>query len=342
MNLLRRLTTPPRFEDEAEARSANLLSSILRLLFVVMGLFFVLSLILNTGQGYGYYVIFLLVIGITYAQIRQGQVQRATYFFATMIWLGSTVVGLAFNRVDSTGRVAFMLAILICGAILKGRSQVIAFLAVFASALGTYFLNRLDLLSSLPPPLNMNPDINQFLILAFAAFVLYLVARILGEAIYRARSNEEATRAILDDLVHTSISQSYLNNILRSLTDTLIVLDPAHKIERVNQASLDLLGYSEADLIGQPLSKILSSHALERLAGSSDKALTSVETAYLARDGRGFRSRFPVRCSMTMMAARRGSSAWPRTSASARRRPINCASAKNSTAPWPGICPAWM
>lgn len=51
-------------------------------------------------------------------------------------------------------------------------------------------------------------------------------------------------------------SENFVNNIVTSIADSVIVVDIGLKIIRLNQATLNLTGYSEAELIGQSI-KIL-------------------------------------------------------------------------------------
>ncbi len=49
----------------------------------------------------------------------------------------------------------------------------------------------------------------------------------------------------------TTVSKLYVDNILKSMIDSLIVIDPGEKIHSANQAALTLLGYQESEIIGQ-------------------------------------------------------------------------------------------
>jgi len=64
--------------------------------------------------------------------------------------------------------------------------------------------------------------------------------------------------SMISILKKTTVSRAYLNNILNRMIDTLIITDIKGKIKIVNQATMDLLGYTEEELIGQPIEKILS------------------------------------------------------------------------------------
>ena len=63
----------------------------------------------------------------------------------------------------------------------------------------------------------------------------------------RKRAQDEITAA-----------RDYTDNIIKSMIDTLIVVDPNAKIRTVNKATSDLLGYTEDELIGKPVATIFA------------------------------------------------------------------------------------
>ncbi len=90
-------------------------------------------------------------------------------------------------------------------------------------------------------------------------------------------------------------AREYTDNIIRSMNDAMIVISPDGIIDRVNTATLTLLGYDEQDLIGANMDKILAPdptaeqgssvpHDLDRLIPLG--FVRNVETRYRARDGR--------------------------------------------------------
>ena len=48
-----------------------------------------------------------------------------------------------------------------------------------------------------------------------------------------------------------TVSKLYVDNILSSMVDSLIVVNLDTTIRKVNQATLNLLGYEESELISQ-------------------------------------------------------------------------------------------
>lgn len=101
----------------------------------------------------------------------------------------------------------------------------------------------------------------------------------------------------LEELFKVNVSKAYVDNILNSMLDTLIVVDLNAQIQTVNQSLCKLLGYQVEELIGQSVAKILAElgdfeglkitdlrqKLKAELEGSSEKS-------YISKDGR----RIPV------------------------------------------------
>jgi PAS domain S-box-containing protein len=73
-------------------------------------------------------------------------------------------------------------------------------------------------------------------------------------------------------------AQEYVDNILRSMEETLLVTDTELQIRRVNPSTLRLLGYNEEELIGRPAGQVI----LEREAPARRSA---VERTYRTKSG---------------------------------------------------------
>ena len=90
---------------------------------------------------------------------------------------------------------------------------------------------------------------------------------------------------MIEDLQKTTVSKAYVDNIIESMIDTLIVIDKNNKIKTVNKSTLKLLGYEEKDLIGKDVSIMLhdkgSSIASRRWSAiSNDDVLKDYDIAY--------------------------------------------------------------
>ena len=86
-----------------------------------------------------------------------------------------------------------------------------------------------------------------------------------------------------------SSAKDYTDNIIRSMIETLIVMDANGIIQTVNKSTSDLLGYSEAELIGKHLSYIFpegEKDNIDKLILNFLKKdyITNIEKNYLTKD----------------------------------------------------------
>jgi two-component system sensor histidine kinase/response regulator len=77
-----------------------------------------------------------------------------------------------------------------------------------------------------------------------------------------------------EGLIKTTVSKGFVENIIRSMNDTLIIVAKDGTIRKVNQATLRLLGYDDDELIGSPFDLVLG-------AASGDGSITEM----LIQDG---------------------------------------------------------
>jgi PAS domain S-box-containing protein len=97
----------------------------------------------------------------------------------------------------------------------------------------------------------------------------------------------------IGELLKINISKAYLDNILKSMLDTLVVVNPDAQIQTVNQALCNLLGYQVEELRGQSVEKILAEPVAFDGLESTDlrqklkaELQGSSEKTYISKDGR--------------------------------------------------------
>jgi PAS domain S-box-containing protein len=102
----------------------------------------------------------------------------------------------------------------------------------------------------------------------------------------KLRSQLHETR---EDLISTTVSKSYVDNILKSMAETLMVIDPDGTIQRVNQAAISLLGYERAELVGRSAGDVFEEGvdvlSLFKQSGPND-VIRSIDTSVVTKDGR--------------------------------------------------------
>jgi len=94
-----------------------------------------------------------------------------------------------------------------------------------------------------------------------------------------------------EELQKTTVSKAYADNIMSTMIDALIVIDPDMKIKTVNKGTTDLLGYSEEELIGDNIGMIFGFGYIDSLEGVRMMRLIekgearNYETLLQTRDG---------------------------------------------------------
>jgi diguanylate cyclase (GGDEF)-like protein/PAS domain S-box-containing protein len=107
---------------------------------------------------------------------------------------------------------------------------------------------------------------------------------------------------MIEDLGQITVSKSYLDRILGSMLESLMVLSPEATIVKVNQATLKLLGYTETELLGQAIDAILSTDHDGSFQSNVDYLLNtdgmeSREATYKSQSG----VEIPVACSASLI-----------------------------------------
>jgi PAS domain S-box-containing protein len=129
----------------------------------------------------------------------------------------------------------------------------------------------------------------------------------------RAGSDEvgdlaRAFAAMTRGLRETTVSKAYVDRVLESMADMLIVLDPDGAIATVNRATRELLGYEEGELVGRPAGDVVHRDGrpfvpAESLAPAGEAGRQAGEWTCLTRDGRAI----PVSFSTAAMRRADGS-----------------------------------
>jgi PAS domain S-box-containing protein len=92
------------------------------------------------------------------------------------------------------------------------------------------------------------------------------------------------------DLSKVTVSKNYLDSILGAMLETLIVTTADKVIVKVNPATTALLGYTEEELIGQPMNMIFAEEApgagVEWRSAAKEGLIRNCETTYVTKEGK--------------------------------------------------------
>ncbi len=130
--------------------------------------------------------------------------------------------------------------------------------------------------------------------------IFFVVSLIFKKIVELETKHREAFQEKSRELIKT---RDYTDNIVRNMLDSLIVISPDAKIERINKAALDILNYNERELIKKPVTKIFSQKDGELLQGRQWGELLNkgfvrdFELTYVTKRG----DRIPVSLSGSVM-----------------------------------------
>jgi len=91
-----------------------------------------------------------------------------------------------------------------------------------------------------------------------------------------------------EGLIRTTVSKRYVDNIISSMIDSLVIVGEDGNIKKVNEATLRLLGYETGDLEGKPFSLIMfedrdGCETVDQLIQTG--TVSNMERTYVAKDG---------------------------------------------------------
>ena len=88
----------------------------------------------------------------------------------------------------------------------------------------------------------------------------------------------QAFNTMVQQLGETTVSRDYIDNVLRSMGESLILTARSGRIQRVNPKTLELLGYPEDELLGRPVLSLIDEDA-------APPSATAQERTYRTRAG---------------------------------------------------------
>ena len=119
--------------------------------------------------------------------------------------------------------------------------------------------------------------------IAAGDFSVRLAVKSGDEVGHLARSFNRMT----ETLQATTVSKEYVDSIIKSMGDSLVVASSEGRILTVNAATCRMLGYEESALVGQPLTMLFAQESGVPVYADAigSGIVNDVESVYLARDG---------------------------------------------------------
>ncbi len=222
---------------------------------------------------------------ITLWLLNQEKIRLAGHLFTITFYLGLLINAYNYGGIRGISGAAFIILLIIAG-LLLGTRNLINYLALTIGSV--VMLYQLEAAGHIQNTVMGPIEISEVgMIIAAQA--------IAGALLHSAISSIDKGYGLLNNallrLQKTTVSKEYVDNIIAAMQDMLVVITPDLRIEKINQAVTTLLGYEEADLLGQSVHIVLA--PAERrsweLPISLDSPVFSIrdrEMKLIAKDGR--------------------------------------------------------
>jgi rsbT co-antagonist protein RsbR len=114
-----------------------------------------------------------------------------------------------------------------------------------------------------------------------------------------------AANLLSEELNASVVSKAYIDNILESMIDPLIVVEPNATIRTINRVALELSGRQKGELLRRPLGVLFVDEDIEQMVDQvlAQNVLRNAEKVYRGKDGRNI----PVSFSASTMRDAAGS-----------------------------------
>lgn len=96
----------------------------------------------------------------------------------------------------------------------------------------------------------------------------------------------DSFNTMIGNLEKTTVSKDYVDNIIKSMSETLIIISPENTIKDVNAAAGSLLGYTREELIGEPISTVIDASLFVDHFVAGKEILAYREAVLTRKDGR--------------------------------------------------------
>ena len=280
----------PYFLDPDKTRVARLVWTMTLTYF--LGTIFVTSLFayLIPEQKSRSFFIFLIILGFTIGSLwllSKQKIRAASHLFTFSFFVGLLINTYFYGGIRSINGPAFIILLIISG-LLLGTSVLRAYIGVsMLTLVASYYLEAFRFIQNNTMAPIQPTDLG----------IVIAAIGIAGALLYTAIGSIDTGYSLLNNalfnLKNTTVSKSYVDNIIASMQDMLFVISADTRIEKTNEAVFNILGYKAEDLLGQPLQILLAPEErvqwqMPTTLDSPLFALRDQEIKFLAKDGQFF------------------------------------------------------
>jgi len=293
LSRLRHVLSGPVYEDAETTRIARILNLILLASIAALSVVTLVRLVLGIPLVFGVaHAMFIFLLMLLLRAVWRGRVFPAG---VALVLLGGAIVTatcVAGGGITGTSVSSYLLLVMIAALLFRGRTL---FLTVVLIECILIVLYAAEVRNWLPtdflrpvPSVQYASLVVQF---TLAGCFLIIVTSSMRQAIFRARRQGRRAEALLQE---AAAAQHYVDGVIGSMAEALIVLDEQGRIRSLNRAASDLLGCRPAYLMGRPFEEICQPPpgvtAKEQIESLRSRDVLHGERTFEAANG----STFPV------------------------------------------------
>ncbi|MBK7896680.1 MAG: response regulator [Anaerolineaceae bacterium] len=278
----------PHFSDPDKTRVAQLIWVMNIVILAGSGLILALFVFFVPEEWLLSLVTFIVIAGFSLFSLyllKKNYIRLTSYLIIANMYQAMMINASFYGGSQGINGAAFILLLIVAGLLLGPKALKQILLLSLASIILLYFFEIGGILENeWLPPIRITDLTMVIFTVGVAGSLLYLAV----DSIEKGYSLLNQT---LQTLRRTTVSKTYVDNIIASMEDMLIVITPDTRIEKVNEAVSRVLGYAESGLLGQPVHMLLTPAERSRwqLPSSLDSPafnLRSQEIKLLAKSGR--------------------------------------------------------
>ncbi len=276
---------PPQFKDEAQNPPAIVLNAVLIISMGGLLLASILSAIDSPTPILSIVIYTAVLVSLIpfYVLMHAGYIRFVSWALVTVLWCVITAVNYLLGGIEGPAFSSYLVLIVV-GALLLGPwgGAGIAAISIFTLIAFYFFQDTIPVpVQELQASIKLTLETTHAVLIAL---FIYIASSTINRFLERTRTNEEALRLSLQDLRQTTVSKNYVDNIIQSMSNLLIVLNPDGTIRTMNSSALDVLGYTEDEVIGRRYNDVILVEGNTGLDDASNMSATLLMQNHTYRD----------------------------------------------------------
>ncbi|MEZ4594442.1 MAG: ATP-binding protein [Chloroflexota bacterium] len=255
LKAIRSFFSKPHFSDPDKTRVAQLIWAMNIVILAGSALILALFVLIVPDEWPLSVITFIVIVGFSLFSLyllKKNYIRLTSYLIIANMYQAMVINIWFYGGVQGINGAAFILLLIIAGLLLGSKVLKNVLLLSLVSIAALYIFELQGILkNNWLPPIRITDLIMVIFTMGIAGLLLY-------SAVDSIEKGYALLNQTLQTLRRTTVSKTYVDNIIASMEDMLIVMTPDTRIEKVNEAVSRVLGYAESELLGQPVHMLLT------------------------------------------------------------------------------------